>query len=238
MYRKRNVAEQKFQLQHVANKANRTSRLNVLKEKTESSSLRQTFTRVDITDAKPPVNLTRSDLVDSTLEETSASTSNPADNDQPTVSTESLGLDAPGYKRYRTLLVTNIPPVMRSEEALQQYFTENLSKAKPSNEWRDVIPEFVKRQLDRTQELVASPRTSFQGLPGSRNGSMLNGMTGISQAFALRNLAFYGETDVSIVEEVVLVRKLGELGALRQRRAEVIARLEAVSGVRCRSLTS
>lgn len=229
MYRKRSVAEQKFQLQHVARKSKHTSRLNVVREKTEPSGLRQTFTREDLVDAKPPVNLTRSDLVDSTLAETSASTSDPADDDQPTISTESMGLDAPGYKRYRTILVTNIPPTLRSEAALQQYFTENLSKSKPSNEWKEIVPGFVKRQLDRTQELVASPRTSFQGQPGSRDGSIMNGLTGISQAFALRNLAFYGETDATVVDEVVLVRKLGELGALRQRRAEVVARLEAVS---------
>jgi hypothetical protein len=231
MYRKRGVAEQKFQLHHVSNKSKLPSRLNVIKEKNEPSGLRQTFTREDIIDAKPPVNLTRSDLVDSTVAETSAGTSDPADNDQPTISTESMGLDAPGYKRYRTLLVTNIPPALRSETALQQYFTENLSKSKPSNEWKEIVPDFLKRQLDRTQELVAaSPRNSFQGQPGSRNGSIVNGLTGISQAFALRNLAFYGETDTTIVDEVVLVRKLGELGALRQRRAEVVARLEAVSG--------
>lgn len=229
MYRKRGVAEQKFQLQHIACKSKLPSCLNMIKEKNEPSGLRQTYTREDIIDAKPPVNLTRSDLVDSTVAETSAGTSDPADNDQPTISTESMGLEAPGYKRYRTLLVTNIPPALRSEAALQQYFTENLSKSKPSNEWKEIVPDFLKRQLDRTQELVASPRTSFQGQPGSRNGSIMNGLTGISQAFALRNLAFYGETDTTIVDEVVLVRKLGELGALRQRRAEVVARLEAVS---------
>lgn len=184
-------------------------------------------------DVKPGVvNLTRSDLVDSTQEPTSASTSDPAaDHDQHAAASQNLGLDAPGYKRYRTILVTNIPPSLRSEADLQQYFTENLSKSKPSNEWKEIVPDFIKRQLDRTQELVASPRESFQG---SRQGSLMNGLTGLAGAFALRGLAFYGETDESIVEEVVLVRKLGELGALRQRRAEVVARLEAVRPVSLR----
>lgn len=234
MYRKRNVAEQKIQLQQVASESKRPYHRTAGREKSEMSGLRQTFTREDMLDAKPAVNLTRSDLVDSTQDETSASTSDPADNDQPTSSTENLGLNAPGYKRYRTILVTNIPPSLRSEADLQQYFTENLSKSKPSNEWKEIVPDFIKRQLDRTQELVASsPRNSFQGQPGGRAGSIMDGSTGISQAFALRSLAFYGETDESIVEEVVLVRKLGELGALRQRRAEVIARLEAVGCFQC-----
>lgn len=183
-------------------------------------------------DVKPGVvNLTRSDLVDSTQEPTSASTSDPAADHDLLAENQYLGLDAPGYKRYRTILVTNIPPSLRSEADLQQYFTENLSKSKPSNEWKEIVPDFIKRQLDRTQELVASPRESFQG---SRQGSLMNGLTGLAGAFALRGLAFYGETDESIVEEVVLVRKLGELGALRQRRAEVVARLEAVRPVSLR----
>lgn len=271
MYRKRSIAEQKVQLEHVARemrKAGRTTRPRLRgREKSESSALRECVTREEVdskrekvkemeevreemeevreemeevildesredgVDVKPgTVNLTRSDLVDSTVEETGASTSDPAADHDHHIATESLGLDAPGYKRYRTILVTNIPPSLRSEADLQQYFTENLSKSKPSNEWKEIVPDFIKRQLDRTQELVASPRDSFQGArPGSRQGSMINGLTGLAGAFALRGLAFYGEADESIVEEVVLVRKLGELGALRQRRAEVVARLEAVS---------
>ncbi|KAJ9121833.1 hypothetical protein QFC22_002456 [Naganishia vaughanmartiniae] len=230
MYRKRQIAEQRLQLQKTAATCKAKSRPSPRREKSETSVLRQTVTRDELSMPTQAVNLTRSDLIDSTLASTSASTSNPSDNNQPAAGNESLGLDAPGYKRFRTLLVTNIPPLMRNETTLAEYFTEHLSKNKASNEWKEIVPDFVKRQLDRTQEFVTTPRASFQGErdPASRAGSILNGATGIAQGLGLRTLAFYGEVDDSIVEDVILVRKLGELGALRQRRDDVIARLETV----------
>lgn len=245
MYRKRQIADQRLQLQKTAATCKAKSRPNPRREKSETSVLRQSVTRDELAMPTQAVNLTRSDLVDSTLATTSASTSNPSDNNQPTGSNENLGLDAPGYKRFRTILVTNIPPLMRNETTLAEYFTEHLSKNKASNEWKEIVPDFVKRQLDRTQEFVTTPRGSFQGerdpasragsilngetgaAPG-RTGSIMNGATGIAQGLGLRNLAFFGEVDNSIVEDVILVRKLGELGALRQRRDDVVARLETV----------
>lgn len=230
MYRKRQIAEQRQQLQKTAATCGAKSRPRPKREKSETSVLRQSVTPDEFPKPTQAVNFTRSDLVDSTLASTSASTSNPSDNDQPIASEENLGLDAPGYKRFRTILVTNIPPLMRNETTLAEYFTEHLSKNKASNEWKEIVPDFLKRQLDRTQEFVTTPRGSFQGErePGSRAGSIMNGATGLAQGLGLRTLAFFGEVDDSIVEDVVLVRKLGELGALRQRRDDVVARLETV----------
>jgi hypothetical protein len=167
-------------------------------------------------------NLQRSDLVDATQAEGTGNTNEPGKQ------RKFLGLDAPGWKRYRTIMVTNIPPAMRDEKHLRFYFAEHLHKAAPPRAWKHAVPQLVKRQVGRAQAVVGggTPRNSMD-VNRDALGAMVVGISdvAISTAMSLK------EAENTIVEDVVLVRKLGELGRLRQRRDEVVKQLELVSRI-------
>jgi hypothetical protein len=161
----------------------------------------------------------RSDLVDMTQ----------VDDGDPTrmetgKAAKSLGLDAPGWKRYRTIMVTNIPPAMRDEKHLRYYFSEALHKAPPTRQWKHVVPHFVKTQAGRAQALASTPKPSMD-ISRSALASMVTGVTDIAVSTGMT----LSKADNQIVEDIVLVHKLGELGRLRQRRDAVIKQLESVS---------
>lgn len=164
-------------------------------------------------------NMQRSDLVDMTQ----------VDDGEPTLAetekaVKSLGLDAPGWKRYRTIMVSNIPPAMRDEKHLQYYFSEALHKAPPPKAWKHAVPHFVKKQANRAQAIAGTPKPSMD-LSRSAMASMVVGITDVAVTTGMT----LSQADNRIVDDIVLVHKLGELGRLRERREAVIKQLENVS---------
>jgi hypothetical protein len=164
-------------------------------------------------------NTQRSDLVDMTQ----------VDDGEPTLAEtgkaiKACGLDAPGWKRYRTIMVSNIPPAMRDEKHLQYYFSEALHKAPPPKEWKHAVPHFVKKQANRAQAITGTPKPSMD-LSRSALASMVVGVTDVAVTTGMT----LSQANNRIVDEIVLVHKLGELGRLRERRDGVIKQLESVS---------
>ncbi|ODN77902.1 hypothetical protein L202_05008 [Cryptococcus amylolentus CBS 6039] len=105
--------------------------------------------------------------------------------------------DRPGLKRFRTIMVTNIPPDMRDEKVLKEYFDyyiqrHHARKADPQK--RVPIGTIIKQVIPIGQ----NPSYSVDVEP----------------------------SEGSDVEEIVLVRKLSRLQNLRNRRENVLRQLE------------
>lgn len=164
-------------------------------------------------------NLQRDDRVDATQ----VSDGEPSPNETERTA-KSLGLDAPGWKRYRTIMVTNIPPAMRDEKHLHYYFSEHLHKPPPPKQWKHAATHFVKKQAGRAQAIAGTPKPSMD-ISRTAMGSMLMGVTDVAVSTGMT----LSSARNKIVEDIVLVHKLGELGRLRQRRDAVIKQLETVS---------
>ncbi|WWC86374.1 uncharacterized protein L201_001250 [Kwoniella dendrophila CBS 6074] len=101
-----------------------------------------------------------------------------------------------GIKRYRTLMVTNIPPDMRDETILKDYFDYYIQRHHAR-----------KRAPKQNPPELSKPRLS------------LNALDLQDQQWT---------TEESEVDEVVLVRKLNTIASLRERRQDVLRKLELV----------
>ncbi|WWD09529.1 hypothetical protein V865_007656 [Kwoniella europaea PYCC6329] len=99
--------------------------------------------------------------------------------------------DCKGVKRYRTLMVTNIPPDMRDETILRDYFNYYIQR------------HHARKQSPKNRPDLKKPRLSLNALE-------LTGWT----------------NEESDVEEVILVRKLHTIASLRDRRQDVLRKLE------------
>ncbi|WWC99807.1 hypothetical protein V866_006715 [Kwoniella sp. B9012] len=99
--------------------------------------------------------------------------------------------DCKGVKRYRTLMVTNIPPDMRDETILRDYFNYYIQR------------HHARKQSPKNRPDLKRPRLSLNALE-------LTGWT----------------NEESDVEEVILVRKLHTIASLRDRRQDVLRKLE------------
>jgi hypothetical protein len=139
---------------------------------------------------------------------------------------KSLGLDAPGWKRYRTIMVTNIPPAMRDEKHLHYYFSEHLHKPAPPKQWKHAATHFVKKQAGRAQTIAGTPKPSMD-ITRTAMGSVVMGVTDVAVSTGMT----LSSARNKIIEDVILVHKLGELGRLRERRDAVIKQLESVSRI-------
>ena len=138
-----------------------------------------------------------------------------------------------GIKRYRTLLVSNIPPDMRDEATLASYFDHYLNRhvdrmvqsGKPvpipaASTSEPVVPPHppstIRKLLKRKQRQdvlmekdgEATPRESWSKVRPGEDGEI--------------------EERESHVDEVILVKKLAGLYNLRSRRDDVLKRLEVV----------
>ncbi|WVW82430.1 hypothetical protein I302_104440 [Kwoniella bestiolae CBS 10118] len=102
--------------------------------------------------------------------------------------------DCKGIKRYRTLMVTNIPPDMRDETILKDYFNYYIQRHHAR-----------KRAPSQNRPEVKKPRLSLNALE-------------------LPDHDWTNED--SEVEEVILVRKLNTIASLRERRQDVLRKLE------------
>lgn len=105
--------------------------------------------------------------------------------------------DCEGIKRFRTVMVLNIPPDMRDENVLQDYFDHYIDKYHQR-----------KQGPSKRKPLAKMFR---QAIPIGQNPSYSVDV---------------GPSEKSSVEDIVLVRKLGVLINLRSRREEVLKKLE------------
>lgn len=128
--------------------------------------------------------------------------------------------------RYRTVMVTNIPPSLRSEKELQEYFEYWLSRpiAKPSMGITSTTPPgFLNRWaaflFNRSRHISARLRRG--SLP--TEGADLSGLSPQSK----ESTDFSSNPNlVPVVDRVVIVRQMTELASLLERREEVLRCLE------------
>lgn len=122
--------------------------------------------------------------------------------------------------RTRTVMVTNIPPGLRSEKELKEYFEYYMSRplAKPTIGVTSAAqPGFIDRSagfLFNKGMRVAARLLEMR----SRQASNNDVDTTVDTKQACR--------DVPIIDRVVLVRKMSELASLLERREEVLKNLE------------
>nr|XP_018267046.1 uncharacterized protein I303_01029 [Kwoniella dejecticola CBS 10117]OBR89204.1 hypothetical protein I303_01029 [Kwoniella dejecticola CBS 10117] len=102
--------------------------------------------------------------------------------------------ESKGIKRFRTLMVTNIPPDMRDEHILRDYFDYYLQRHHSR-----------KRSPAQTRPQINKPRLSLNGLEMQRHE---------------------WTNEESEIDEVILVRKLNTIASLRERRQDVLRKLE------------
>ncbi|GAA5865963.1 hypothetical protein JCM8547_002898 [Rhodosporidiobolus lusitaniae] len=109
--------------------------------------------------------------------------------------------------RYRTVLVRNIPPPLRSEEAIRQYFEQFLNSPQPPS------PSKVNlNQLDPTTPTSASPlRKDVIPLQDRKSEPSADSSAGPHSGF---------------IAEIVLVRRHAELNELWEKYGEVLHQLE------------
>ncbi|WRT64263.1 uncharacterized protein IL334_001194 [Kwoniella shivajii] len=102
--------------------------------------------------------------------------------------------DCEGVKRFKTLMVTNIPP--------------------------DILKDYFKHYLQRHR----SRKRSFMQPPQHENRLKVSVNPPEGQEYV-------PQTAEGEVDEVILVRRLGTIASLRQRRQDVLRKLELVSGL-------
>ncbi|WVQ82649.1 hypothetical protein IAT38_004781 [Cryptococcus sp. DSM 104549] len=120
----------------------------------------------------------------------------------------SIGEECEGIKRFKTLMVTNVPPDMRDESVLRDYFDY-----------------FLKRHAARKAS-SKNPAASAGSTIAPTMGKLIKQVLPISQGEDAERAFKMGEGLESDVQEVVLVRKLGRLINLRGRREDVLRKLE------------
>ncbi|CCL99716.1 uncharacterized protein FIBRA_01738 [Fibroporia radiculosa] len=125
--------------------------------------------------------------------------------------------------RMRTVMVTNVPPSLRSERELKEYFEYYLSRhvAQPALGITSTIqPGFLNKSftflLNRLTDIPAHlnhPRFHFAP---SELTTQDNTHLEVDQ----------GKPDTPVIDRVILVRKMSELASLLERREEVLSLLE------------
>ncbi|CAL1712846.1 unnamed protein product [Somion occarium] len=125
--------------------------------------------------------------------------------------------------RMRTVMVTNIPPGLRSEKDLKEYFEYYLSRpiAKPSvGVTSSTQPGFLNRTIaflfNRAKQVPSKlQRTITSGRLGEQK-----------QSSEVSHQECKPQTETPVIDRVVLVRKMSDLSSLLERREEVLRLLE------------
>lgn len=122
--------------------------------------------------------------------------------------------------RLKTVMMLNIPPQLRSEQALRDYFEFYLSRTlyKPSAlepGWASSIISFLYNRV----RAIGTKRNSARR---RRKSQVEEDDERAAKATAARR----GQSGDSLVAKVVLVRKMGELASLHHRREEMLQKLE------------
>ncbi|KAI0075096.1 hypothetical protein K474DRAFT_1600449 [Panus rudis PR-1116 ss-1] len=126
--------------------------------------------------------------------------------------------------RLRTVMVTNIPPNLRSEKDLKEYFEYYMSRplAKPSV---GVTPTTQPGFLNRTFAFFFNRAKHIPGRLQRKITSNRLGEDGSESGHAaLSDKTVTG--DVPVIDRVVLVRKMTDLASLLERREECLRLLE------------
>lgn len=120
--------------------------------------------------------------------------------------------------RLRTVMVTNIPPNLRTEKELKEYFEYYLSRriAKPSMGVTSTTqPGFLNRTFafvfNRARHIPSRLQKSLVTQPASPE---------------VDQQADSKVTEIPVIDRVVLVRKMSDLASLLERREEVLRLLE------------
>ncbi len=171
-----------------------------------------------------------------------------------------VGNDCEGIKRFRTLLVANIPPdstqrllsrlstiadtvEVRDEQTLRDYFDYYLHRHLARSNNMPIPKETPRISKEGARYAVSRPSTQqshigFNEVVKKRNHPKTNDeKASKSPDFTDAPARASGETQAgdsdllweSEVHEVILVRKLGPLANLRDRRQKVLRQLEVVS---------
>ncbi len=158
---------------------------------------------------------------------------------------------AAGLAQYRTILVSNIPPAMRSISVLQAYFDHGLSQPEHKHALEPFHKDpkaFIVRHIKRhgvlgsptaTSHLPKLPKLSKHKAKSSI-GDVLADPAGVDPQVPAAEGEQGQVVEVPVmveaeskVQEIVLVRKLEELHMLRERREKIRKRLELVSSTGC-----
>ncbi|ORX36074.1 hypothetical protein BD324DRAFT_642750 [Kockovaella imperatae] len=149
------------------------------------------------------------------------------------------GADEPeGAKRFRTLIVENIPPDMRNEDVLRDYFDHYLERHRLRSGEITHTATWVKKQVEEKQGQIMRhvhfrPSEMFKAKPSpvppiaiaiGDSQPMTRGDT--EQTFDVVDHDSADGMMESEVDEIILVRKLGAVQSLRARRNAVLRQLE------------
>ncbi|PWN18768.1 hypothetical protein BCV69DRAFT_62337 [Microstroma glucosiphilum] len=128
--------------------------------------------------------------------------------------------------RQRTLLVTNVPASLRGEGNIRRYFEEYLRPDGEKTENQVAAPQGtqVRRETD-----VENPETTIRRVVGDLEEQTIdNYVEGNAKAGGgSSRTASPTESLPSPVQCVILVRKMGELSAMLNRRADILQQIEA-----------
>ncbi|KAK4684446.1 calcium permeable stress-gated cation channel, partial [Tremellales sp. Uapishka_1] len=147
-----------------------------------------------------------------------------------------------GIKRFKTLMVTNVPPDMRDEQTLKDYFDYYIRRHRLRNlSATTTYPNTPGEKTPRPSGVSSRLEPALPPQPFSRHAKLYrkNGLSrekkdgiGAPAEFGGKGLASDAGSVAeesrldSEVDEVVLVRKLGALDSLRSRRHDVLKKLE------------
>lgn len=134
-----------------------------------------------------------------------------------------------GLKRFRTIMVTNIPPDMRNGDHLRDYFEHYLHRYRLHFGQATLLSK-IDRSTAKTREKAGKIIRKGAFFRKSRGGKEVQGVeAGTSQETVVDDDLSSDEGDsqpAGEVNEVIFVRKLGALASLRQRRMAVVRQLE------------
>lgn len=132
--------------------------------------------------------------------------------------------------RLRTVMISNIPTSLRSEEALQGYFEYYMSRKveKPSmGLTSSTSPGFLNKSIafifNRAKRLPAQLATNPLVSRQERDGDSEDGK---EEKGNRRKSGFRKSLEAPKIERVVVARKMTELASLLERREEVLVQLE------------
>lgn len=146
----------------------------------------------------------------------------PSTSHNPTPAAELL--TRPGFEKYRTIMVTNIPPFMRDEVILKQFYSTHLRGFAMG--WKAELPMFFRRHVMNRKDRSRKKHT-IKLHRGSEDGSRKDIIPPDGDQFRRSSDDDVNDRSADdFIEEVILVRRSNELETLRRQHANVIKQLE------------